>query len=428
MNSTIEIGIFIAGFVIGAFLNYAIYAWAYFPRAIAPWQRRAEGLPPLPSAAYLPVFGWLFRRGESAKWGRGFWIRPMVIEALVPLLLVALYRAMMDGLTIPLSIRVSADGLPAGGGGITATELRIQFLAYSAMFSLLTVASFIDLDERSIPDAITMPGTWLGVIMSLGLPGWTLWEVPASRSISFAPVLEPMHANSPHAWDTGWDQLGFRGAGLWIGLLIWWIWCFSFGNLRWIARRGIRKAFAYAWAGFWRSPNLRLIFAMWLVGTLLIGASYAWLPAERWRQLFSSLMGIGLGGLLPWSFRIVSCWVMQREALGFGDVTLMAMVGAHFGWQIAYLAFFLAPIFGIALGIAYWTLTRDAAIPFGPFLASATAYLMLDWARVWDVTSMFFLPLNFSLLFLAGMLVLLGSLLWSVQSLKVLLDGRWSGA
>lgn len=417
----IELVVFIAGIILGPLINYAIYAWAYFPRAISPWQRRESEMSPLPTGAYVPFLGWLHRRDESKKWGSGFWIRPMLIEVLVPILLVVLYREMMAGLTIPTAIRIPAVGMAAGGGGITSWELHVQFIAYSIMLSLLIVASFIDIDERTIPDIITVPGTCLGLIACALLPGWCLWEVPATNGLNFTKTLEPLHANSPFGWDQGWEQRGIGGFGLWTGCLIWCGWCMSLGNLRWITRRGIGKAFTYAWVGFWRSPNLLMILGMAILGSLLIGAGYFGLAPERWRQLFSSLMGIGLGGTLVWSFRIVAGGVMGREALGFGDVTLMAMVGAHFGWQIVLLAFFLAPLFGIALVIIYWTITRDAAIFFGPFLASATAYLMLDWARVWDSISIVFLPLHLYLLFLAPVLGLLGFLLWLVASLKVLL-------
>jgi prepilin signal peptidase PulO-like enzyme (type II secretory pathway) len=353
----------------------------------------------------------------------------MIIECVVPFLLVGLYRAMMNGLTIPTSIRVAAtDGPWTGGvvtgGGISSFEVIAQYIAYSVVLSILLVATFIDIDERTIPDSITIPGTWLGLFASTWIPGWTLWEVretapPAVR------MLEPMQAGSPYAWETQWGQHGPTGIGLWIGLLIWWIWCLSLGNLRWIGRRGMKKAWVYAWVGFWRSPNLPVVFGMAIVGSILITASYFGLSAERWQGLFSSLMGIGLGGLLVWSFRIVAGGVLGQEALGFGDVTLMAMVGAHFGWQIVLLAFFLAPLFGVALVIAYWVITRDSAIPFGPYLAAATAYLMLDWARVWDAVSIVFVPVRIYLLFLAVLLVLLGTLLWLVRALKVLwLTGR----
>jgi leader peptidase (prepilin peptidase)/N-methyltransferase len=421
--NAIEIGVFIAGVVLGPMINYAVYAWAYFPRAISPWQCRDPKHAPLSRIAYLPALGWFYRLRESATWGRYFWVRPALIEVLTPILLLCLYRAMMEGQTIPVSIRVPAAGISAGGGGVTSWELHIQFLSYSVMFALLTVASFIDIDERTIPDMITVPGTCLGLIACAMLPGWCLWEVPLSTMILSPKTLEPLHANSPFAWNAAWGQRGIEGYGLWIGSLIWCLWCLSLGNLRWINRRGIRKAFVYAWVGFMRSPNLRIIFGMAIVGSLLIGAAYLGLSEARWRQLFSSLMGIGLGGTLVWSFRIVAGGVMRQEALGFGDVTLMAMVGAHFGWQIVLLAFFLGPVLGLVLIALYWTITKDSAIPLGPFLAAATTYLMLDWARVWETVSEVFLPLDLYLIFLAGLLVLLGVLLWLVGSVKAMLLG-----
>ena len=63
---------------------------------------------------------------------------------------------------------------------------------------------------------------------------------------------------------------------------------------------------------------------------------------------------MGLGGGLVWGFRIVACWAMGQEALGFGDVTLMAMIGAFFGWQIVWIAFFLAPFFGMLFVVVVW--------------------------------------------------------------------------
>ena len=53
-----------------------------------------------------------------------------------------------------------------------------------------------------------------------------------------------------------------------------------------------------------------------------------------------SAAGLTLGRSGSWSVLVL----LRREAMGFGDVTLMAMIGAFLGWQAAVLTFFLAPV------------------------------------------------------------------------------------
>lgn len=107
------------------------------------------------------------------------------------------------------------------------------------------------------------------------------------------------------------------------------------------------------------------------------------------------LLGWAVGGGLTWSFRVVFTKLLGREAMGFGDVTLMAMVGAFLGWQAAVLTFFMAPFFGLAHAV--WKLlvyiqkrlrgaqTSDAdrEIPFGPYLSMAAVALLLSWPWLW---------------------------------------------
>ena len=63
--------------------------------------------------------------------------------------------------------------------------------------------------------------------------------------------------------------------------------------------------------------------------------------------------------------------VLGKEALGFGDVKLTAMMGAFLGWQLTLVALFLASFLGSVIGIGLVALTRDRdyQIPLGSFLA-----------------------------------------------------------
>jgi leader peptidase (prepilin peptidase)/N-methyltransferase len=111
--------------------------------------------------------------------------------------------------------------------------------------------------------------------------------------------------------------------------------------------------------------------------------------------LVVGLVGLFVGGGLTEFFRRGGTLALRREAMGFGDVTLMAMIGAFLGWQGAVLTFFIAPFFGLAH--ALWKLVRyvakrltgdqlssaDREIPFGPYLSMAAVALVLAWRWLW---------------------------------------------
>lgn len=96
--------------------------------------------------------------------------------------------------------------------------------------------------------------------------------------------------------------------------------------------------------------------------------------------LGGSLMGYLIGGAVVWGVRIFGSLAFGKEAMGMGDVHLMAAVGACLGWIDATIAFFLAAFVGI-----YWVIASAArsggrverAMPYGPYLAVATMLVVL---------------------------------------------------
>lgn len=102
-----------------------------------------------------------------------------------------------------------------------------------------------------------------------------------------------------------------------------------------------------------------------------------------------------MGGGLVWMVRVVGAMALRREAMGFGDVTLMAMIGAFLGWQACVIIFFLAPCLGLAIAGARWAMGRGREIPYGPFLCLATLIVIVGWRWVWDRFSYAFAPLYF---------------------------------
>jgi leader peptidase (prepilin peptidase) / N-methyltransferase len=96
------------------------------------------------------------------------------------------------------------------------------------------------------------------------------------------------------------------------------------------------------------------------------------------------LLGYVVGGGVVWAVRIGGSLAFGKEAMGLGDVHLMAAVGACLGWIDATLAFFLAAF----VGMAWWVLGAvvgggrlPRTIPYGPYLAVAT--LLVIWGKPW---------------------------------------------
>lgn len=91
---------------------------------------------------------------------------------------------------------------------------------------------------------------------------------------------------------------------------------------------------------------------------------------------YDSLLGILAGGGIILVVGYVGKWVFKKEAMGGGDVKLMAMIGAFLGWKLVLLTLFFASLVGAIVGIVFKLVTGKDYIPFGPFL-SAGALLAL---------------------------------------------------
>jgi prepilin signal peptidase PulO-like enzyme (type II secretory pathway) len=123
-----------------------------------------------------------------------------------------------------------------------------------------------------------------------------------------------------------------------------------------------------------------------------------------------------VGGGMVWIVRVLGKMMLGKEAMGFGDVTLMAMIGTFLGWQTCLLIFFLAPMLALVFGIVQLVLRRNGEIYYGPFLCLAAALIVIHWADVWDRAWPMFdlgwlVPAAMGVALMA-MIVLLGLMRW----------------
>ncbi len=107
---------------------------------------------------------------------------------------------------------------------------------------------------------------------------------------------------------------------------------------------------------------------------------------HHWHGLAWSLAGLIMGAGITWLVRLTSWVILGRQALGFGDVTLMAMIGSFLGWQATLCVFLLAPICGIMVAVFSWIFTGRSFVPYGPYLALATVVVLFTWRWIWDAS------------------------------------------
>lgn len=110
-------------------------------------------------------------------------------------------------------------------------------------------------------------------------------------------------------------------------------------------------------------------------------------PPVALQALGGSFAGYLMGGGLIWATRIIATVVFGREAMGLGDVHLMAAVGAVLGWLAPVFVFFIAPFSGIAwvllsMGIGAVMRSMRRELPYGPHLAMAAIAVIVFWPGI----------------------------------------------
>ncbi len=115
---------------------------------------------------------------------------------------------------------------------------------------------------------------------------------------------------------------------------------------------------------------------------------------KTWAPLVDSFLGLLLGGGILWGIGLIAQAILKKEAMGGGDVKLLAFVGAFTGWMPIILALMISSLVGSIVGIIqlYLMKRKDSEteltghyIPFGPFLAIGSlisilwGHLIIEW-------------------------------------------------
>jgi leader peptidase (prepilin peptidase)/N-methyltransferase len=92
------------------------------------------------------------------------------------------------------------------------------------------------------------------------------------------------------------------------------------------------------------------------------------IPQLGWK---GSLIGILVGGGSLYLVATLYQLFTGKEGMGGGDIKLLAMMGAFFGWKAIPFIIFVSSLVGSVIGVTVMLIQRKdskLAIPFGPFL------------------------------------------------------------
>jgi len=274
---------FMFGAVVGSFLNVVIHRVPLGESIVFPNSACPKCGKPIKGYDNIPIVSWLILRGRCRSCSAPISFRYPAVELITALLWVLCFWQIGFNAFLPVTI---------------------------IFVTALTALVFIDAEHMILPNVITYPLFFFGILVRIILPF-------VSGALYFTDILS-------------WPLTGLAGQPVWL---------------------------------------------VSLAGALLgavVGGGSLWLLGEVWKRL----RGV--------------------DAMGLGDVKLMAGVGALLGWRLTLLAMFIGFFTGAVSGIIYIAKQKDkdlqAQIPFGIFLGigSVIAILFGEQLIGWYIST--FLP------------------------------------
>ncbi|MBX3379139.1 MAG: prepilin peptidase [Phycisphaeraceae bacterium] len=408
---------FALGASAGSLINVLVYRLPLGLSVVTPPSRCPTCETRLTWRENIPIFGWLFLGGRCRFCRSKISAEYPIVEFVVAVLFAGFY--VLWYLTPPdarfLGIAIGHVAPPWAGTSTGFTYPLAQtwpiFLLFLILLGCLVAMTIVDAKTFTIPLVLA-------------------W-VPAAAALVIHPLAALyVELSKGHLWRTapgwdwviptpgpnGWYWVGFSVGGA-IGLLGSLVLLGtglitrSFGDYEewekkateaaatageqpdqqelWIryphARREMVKELAFlappvlgAIIGGWGAERVIALTAGWSFDPVS-GGFVTSFPVPLWLAALSGvLLGYLVGGGVAWFIRVFGSLGFGKEAMGLGDVHLMAAVGACLGWIDAVIAFFLAAFVGVAwalMGAVFGGLRRQ--LPYGPHLAVASVLVVL---------------------------------------------------
>jgi leader peptidase (prepilin peptidase)/N-methyltransferase len=396
--------LFALGACVGSFLNVVVWRLPRGESLVSPPSHCPKCDRPLKWYDNVPIFGWLKLRGRCRFCREPISARYPIVELATALLFVFYYVMYYMADVGPCAPIPELRWSDAPGSAVYRPPTAPILLLHLFVLSSLLAASLIDAERYEIPQQIT----WLMAAVAIlahavfdgprdagalnlvrpdgspsaaaalaagGAVGLALSLLLAKLKVlkpSF-PAGEPLLDVEREAAEAENERLKREGAKKDELIEI------PPPYTRRQVAREMRKEMAFL------LPPLALAAAWWLLTARVPAVGSAWASAVRpdWASgLLGALFGALVGGLVVWLTRILGTLGFGRVAMGLGDVDLMFAVGAAIGAGAATVAFFLAPFFGIVLALYLVATGRRREVPYGPYLAMASAFVMLCYCPI----------------------------------------------
>jgi len=430
------------GACIGSLINVLVYRLPRGLDVVTPTSRCPSCGTKLTWRENIPVLGWLLLRGRCRFCRANISPEYPIVEAFVAAmcggLFVLWYMVPADAVLLGVPIGTIAPEWARNGAAMTWPA----FVVLAILMSSLVAMTLIDARTCTIPLILTWVPACVAMVLHVSHAVWFevrfgplvqsvpgLWRTDAPRTTWITA--------SGEVWTLatgglgGWRFIGFGLGGV-LGLGV--------SNLL-VAKGLLKRSFAdyEAWERETLGPRTELDVApgfgdepdrgieapgashpadMWiqypharremvremafLAVPVLASIAGAWLAgrmfgspvipsnmggvdaistaAPLWLVVLGAVCaGYLIGGGIVWGVRIFGTLAFGKEAMGLGDVHLMAAVGACLGWIDPVIAFFLAAFVGVAWAVLARVVggRLNRAMPYGPFLAVATVLVVI---------------------------------------------------
>ncbi len=372
LNGLLHFLVFFIGAGIGSFLNVVIYR---LPRNISVNKPRRSFCPScnrqIPWYENIPLVSWVLLRGRCSGCKSSISPRYLGVEILVGVLFYAVFWKF-------------------GGDWALISAWGPQVLCLWIFVSLLVAGTFIDIEHFILPHEITIGGTVVGLAAAAWAPA-LMGEVTHLRGFYLSLASAAV-------------GLG----GLWLVVELGKL---ALGRKKYVFEKSEAWSVTqpddaeppvvtlagekYGWGDLFMRPSDRLVISCQELQ--VNDRNWAASTAELWMEKLKVRTD---GGLEEFALEGVTTLrgkanqvIIPREAMGFGDVLFLMMIGSFEGWKGVLFTLLAASVLGTVMalvnrfsGRAEW----GAKIPFGPYLAAGALIWLFYGLEIvnWYLTKM----------------------------------------